>query len=160
MFVREHLNSVLGFIGCVFDGVVEVVFFVELYFLFRSASFIAVQTETSARQLVARGIIIVILGVVQLVGVHTDFACGSMIKGCVDSGIVGILEINTILVFSSSRTACSIDSGFVVQVCSVGDRNSSAFIQIWYTGLDILNAQCEGLRTVRCTCIVSSIDHL
>ena len=82
-----------------------------------------------------------------------------MIKGCADSGIVGILEKNTILVISSIRTACSIDSGIFVQVCSIGDRNSRAFIQIWYTGLDIINAQFEGgLRIVRVKCIV--IDHL
>ena len=89
----------------------------------------------------ARGIIIVILGVVQLVGVHTDFAFGSLTNGCVD-GIVGILEINTIIVFSI--TACSIDIGRFVQVCSIGDRNRSAVIQIelWIfnTGFDIRNA--------------------
>ena len=77
------------------------------------------------------------LGVVQLVGVHTDFACGSMIKGCADSGIVGILEINTILVIST--TAYSIDIGLFVQVCSIGDRNSSAVIQISNAVLDIRN---------------------
>ena len=148
MFVREHLNSVLGFIGCVFDGVVEVVFFVELYFLFRSASFIAVQTEAGTLQLITRVSFIAVLGVVQLVGVHTDFAFGSMIKGCADSGIVGILEINTILVIST--TACNIDIGLFVQVCSIGDRNRSAVIQIEpcciCTFLDIINAQFDGGR--------------
>ena len=80
MFVREHLNSVLGFIGCVFDGVVEGAFFVELYFL--STSFVAVQTEASALQHIIRVIIIAILGVVQLVGVHTDWsAFGSFTNG-------------------------------------------------------------------------------
>ena len=52
-------------------------------------------------------------------------------------------------------SAYSIDIGLFVQVCSIGDRNSRAFIQIWYTGLDIINAQCDGLRIVPFKCIVT-----
>ena len=77
-----------------------------------------------------------------------------MIKGCADSGIVGILEINTILVIST--TAYSIDIGLFVQVCSIGDRNSRAFIQIWYTGLDIRNAYHKIVITFK-TAIINFI---
>jgi len=154
-----HFNSF--FTGCVLDGVVEFAVLVELHFILTIR--IAVQLETSARQLVARGIIIVILGVVQLVGVHIDFAFGSVVGSvapvfAVGSGVIRVLEPYAVFVLGRA-----IDSGIFVQVCSIGDRNSRAVIQIepWYTGLDIINAQFEeGLRIVRCKCIVSSIDHL
>ena len=67
------------------------------------------------------------------------------------SGIVGIGKINFIYV--TSRTTCSIDIGFVVQVCSVGDRNRSAVIQIepcvFSTGLDIRNAYHKRVLTFK-----------
>ena len=123
-------------------------------------SFIAVQLKASARQ---RSTVfrLCTLGVVQLVGVHIDFAFGSVAPVfAVGSGVIRVLEPYAVFVFG--RATSSIDIGFVVQVCSIGDRNSSALIQIkpFGTGLDIINAQFEELRTVRCTCIVSSIDHL
>ena len=64
-------------------------------------------------------------------------------------GIVGIGEINFIYV--TSTTACSIDRGFFVQVCSIGDRNSSALIQIkpCYTGLDIRNFYLKIVLTIK-----------
>ena len=90
ILARDHLNAFT--LSAKVARVSAVIIHFELDLIFIMASFIAVQTEAGARQHIIRVIIIVILGVVQLVGVHTDFACGSMIKGCVDSGIVGILE--------------------------------------------------------------------
>lgn len=119
-----HFNS--GFIGCVLDGVVEFAVLVELHFI-RTIR-IAVQTEASALQLVVLVNFIAVLGVVQLVGVHTDFAFGSEAPVCAVSGVIRVLE--PYAVFVIGRATCSIDSGFVVQVCSIGDRNSRAVIQI------------------------------
>ena len=55
--------------------------------------------------------------------------------------------------FVIGRETSSIDSGFVVQVCSIGDRNSSAGIQIepWIfnTGFDIRNAYHKIVMTFK-----------
>ena len=156
MFVREHLiastRSKVGGVSAVSS------ILLELDLLFLSAIFIAVQTETSARQLVARGIIIAILGVVQLVGVHTDFAFGSEAPVCAISGVIRVLELY--FVFVIGRATCRIDSGVVVQVCSIGDRNSSAVIQIepCSTGLDIRNAYHKIVITFK-TAIINFIHR-
>ena len=148
---RLHFNS--GFTGCVLDGVVEGAFFVELYFL--STSFVAVQTEAGALQLITRVSFIVILGVVQLVGVHTDCAFGSEAPVCAISGVIRVLELYFVFVIGRA-----IDSGIFVQVCSIGDRNSSAGIQIepCSTGLDIRNAYHKIVITFK-TAIINFIHR-
>ena len=128
MFVREHLiASIRSKVGGV-SAVSSIL--LELDLLFLSAIFIAVQTEASALQLITRFIFIVILGVVQLVGVHIDFAFGSVVGSvapvfAVGSGVIRVLEPYAVFVLGRA-----IDSGIFVQVCSIGDRNRSAVIQI------------------------------
>ena len=140
---RDHLNAFT--LSAKVARVSAVIIHFELDLIFIMASFIAVQTEAGARQLFARGIIIVILGVVQLVGVHTDCAFGSEAPVCAVAGVIRVLELYFVFVIGRA-----IDSGIFVQVCSVGNRNSSAVIQIEpccsCTGLDIINAQFEGGR--------------
>ena len=76
---RFHFNSF--FTEYVLDGVVEAVFLVELYFTLISASFIAVQTEACTLQC-GTFLSVLMLGVVQLVGVHIDWsAFGSFTNG-------------------------------------------------------------------------------
>ena len=77
ILARDHFNSF--FTGCVLDGVVELAFLVESYFII--ALCIAVQLEASTRQC---GTIhsVLTLGVAQLVGVHIDWsAFGSFTNG-------------------------------------------------------------------------------
>ena len=97
-----------------------------------------------------------ILGVVQLVGVHIDFAFGSEAPVCFAIfGVIRVLEPYAVFVIGRS-----IDSGFVVQVCSVGDRNRSAVIQIepciCNTGFDIRNAYHKIVITFK-TAIINFI---
>ena len=148
LVVREHFFAIFSS-KVARVSAVSILFELDLIFII--ASFTAVQTEASALQLVVLVIIIVILGVVQLVGVHTDFAFGSEAPVCAVSGVIRVLELY--FVFVIGRATCSIDSGFVVQVCSIGDRNSSAVIQIepWIfnTGFDIRNAYHKIVMTFK-----------
>ena len=80
ILARDHLNAFT--LSAKVARVSVVIIHFELDLIFIMASFIAVQTEAGARQHIIRVIIIVILGVVQLVGVHIDWsAFGSFTNG-------------------------------------------------------------------------------
>ena len=80
IFVREHLNAFT--LSAKVARVSAVIIHFEIDLIFIMASFIAVQTEASALQLVVLVNFIAVLGVAQLVGVHIDWsAFGSFTNG-------------------------------------------------------------------------------
>ena len=79
IFVREHLNAFT--LSAKVARVSAVIIHFELDLIFSIASFIAVQTEASALQY-GTILTVLMLGVVQLVGVHIDWsAFGSFTNG-------------------------------------------------------------------------------